>query len=114
MSDSTTSDKNKGFRINTRGILCVPCLCKRQTYHKETKTTKENNTVTTNIVEDRRNMKFGGRNVSPDENNIFRSNEQVGSVEICDTGFGRHGITPEQLEQKIEGTETDIETTKKT
>ena len=41
-------------------------------------------------------MKFGGRNVSPDENNIFKSNEQVGSVEICDTGFGRPGITPER------------------
>ena len=72
MTETTTSDQNNGFRINTHGISCVPCLCNRQSYHKEAKTTKENNIVTTNIVEDRRNIEFGGRNVSPDENNIFR------------------------------------------
>ena len=114
MSDITESEKRKGFFINSRGISCIPCRCKRQSYHKETKTTKENNIVTTNIVEDRRNLKFGGgRNVSPDENGIFETNNQIGSVEICDTGFGNHGITAEQCEQRIEGTETDIEVIKK-
>ena len=54
-----------------------------------------------------------GRHVSPDGNNIFKSNEQVGSVEICDTGFGTHGITPEECEQRIEVNETDIEVIKK-
>ena len=36
-------------------------------YHKETKTVKENDKVTTNTVVDKRNLKFGGRNVSPDK-----------------------------------------------
>ena len=58
-------------------------------------------------------MKFGGINVSPDESNIFKTSEQAGSVSVCNTGFGRHVITPEELDQKIKGTETDIETIKK-
>ena len=66
-------------------------------------------------MEDRHNMKFGatGRHVSPDENGIFRNDDQIGSVEICDAGFGIHGITPEECEQRIEMTETDIECIKK-
>ena len=47
MSDITASDKKKGFFINSSGMSCIPCRCKRQPYHKETKTTKENNIVTT-------------------------------------------------------------------
>ena len=116
MSDkSDESYKKKGFFINSKGVSCIPCRCKRQSYHKETKTVKENIIITTNIVEDRHNMKFGatGRHVSPDENGIFRNDNQVGSVEICDTGFGTHGITPEECEQRIEMTETDIECIKK-
>ena len=114
MSDVTDSDKKKGFFINASGISCIPCRCKRQSYHKETKTTKESNTVTTNVIEDRRNLKFGGgRNVSPDENGIFKTDGQVGSVEICDNGWGQNRITPEECEQRLEGTETDIEVIKK-
>ena len=114
MSDVTDSDKTKGFFINASGISCIPCRCKRQSYHKETKTTKESNTVTTNVIEDRRNLKFGGgRNVSPDENGIFKTDGQVGSVEICDNGWGQNRITPEECEQRLEGTETDIEVIKK-
>ena len=114
MSDkSDDSDKKKGFFINASGLSCIPCKCKRQSYHKETKTVKENNIITTNVVEDRRNLKFGGRHVSPDENGIFKTDKQMGSVEICDTGWGKSQITPEELEQKIEVTETDIETIKK-
>ena len=47
-------------------------------------------------------MKFGatGRHVSPDESGIFRNDNQMGSVEICDTGFGTHGITPEECENR--------------
>ena len=87
---------------------------KRQSYHKETKTTKENNIVMTNVIEDRRNLKFGGgRNVSPDENGIFKNDNQTGSVEICDTGWGQSKITPEECEQRLEGTETDIEVIQK-
>ena len=114
MSDVTDSYKTKGFFINASGISCIPCRCKRQSYHKETKTTKESNTVTTNVIEDRRNLKFGGgRNVSPDENGIFKTDGQVGSVEICDNGWGQNRITPEECEQRLEGTETDIEVIKK-
>ena len=114
MSDVTDSDKTKGFFINASGISCIPCRCKRQSYHKETKTTKESNTVTTNVIEDRRNLKFGGgRNVSPDENDIFKTDGQVGSVEICDNGWGQNRLTPEECEQRLEGTETDIEVIKK-
>ena len=114
MSDITDSDKKKGFFINASGISCIPCRCKRQSYHKETKTTKENTIVTTNVIEDRRNLKFGGgRNVSPDENIIFKNDNQTGSVEICDNGWGQNRITPEECEQRLEGTETDIEVIKK-
>ena len=96
MSDkSDDSYKKKGLFINARGISCIPCRCKRQSYHQETKTVKENNIVTTNTVIDKRNMKFGstGRHISPDENGIFKNEGQVGSVEIRDTGFGTHSIT---------------------
>ena len=58
MSDTTESDKKKGFFINSRGISCIPCRCKRQSYHKETITTKENNIVTTNVIEDRKILKW--------------------------------------------------------
>ena len=114
MSDVTDSDMKKGFFINASGISCIPCRCKRQSYHKETKTTKESNTVTTNVIEDRRNLKFGGgRNVSPDENGIFKNDNQTGSVEICDNGWGQNRVTPEECEQRLEVTETDIEVIKK-
>ena len=114
MSDITESEKKKGFFINANGISCIPCRCKRQSYHKETKTTKENTIVTTNVIEDRRNLKFGGgRNVSPDESIIFKKDNQTGSVEICDNGWGQNRITPEECEQRLEGTETDIEVIKK-
>ena len=115
MSDTTESDKKKGFFINSRGISCIPCRCKRQSYHKETKTTKENNIVTTNTVIDKRNMKFGGRNVSPDETGIFTNDTQAGSVEICSTGWNykENRITPEELEERVERIETDIDLMKK-
>ena len=101
--------KNKGFHIGKKGFHCIPCRCKRQLYHKETKTVKENDKVTTNTVVDKRNLKFGGRNVSPDE--IFRTDEveQTGSVAICDTGWGQSQVTAEELEEKIDKLETEVE-----
>ena len=56
-------------------------------------------------------MKFGfaGRHVSPDENGIFNTDGQVGSIEICDNGWRQNRITPEECEQRLEVTETDIE-----
>ena len=60
-------------------------------------------------------MKFcsAGRHVSPDENGIFKTDGQVGSVEMCDNGWGQNRITPEECEQRLEGAETDIEVIKK-
>ena len=60
-------------------------------------------------------MKFGsaGRHVSPDENGIFKTDGQVGSVEMCDNGWGQNRISPEECHQRLEGTEADIEVIKK-
>ena len=114
MSDkSDDSGKKKGLFINASGVSCIPCRCKRQSYHKETKTIKENNVITTNIIEDRHNIKIGGRHVSPDETGIFKPDSQTGSVEICDTGWGTHTVTPEECEQRIEENKNEIETIKK-
>ena len=111
MSDISENSKDKGFRINARGISCIPCRCKRQFFHQETKTTKENNVTTTNTILDKRNTKFGGgRNVSLDETGIFQSDGQMGSVEICETGWGKGRTpTPEELEERVEKIETDID-----
>ena len=115
MSDISEKSNDKGFRINAHGISCIPCRCKRQFYHQETKTTKENNTITTNTIIDKRNTKFGstGRHTPPDD--IFKpdTNLQAGSVEICDTGWGSKQITPEELEERVEKIETDIDLRKK-
>ena len=114
MSDISENSNDKGFRINARGISCIPCRCKRQFFHQETKTTKENNVITTNTIIDKRNTKFGaGRHTSPDD--IFKAdtNLQTGGVEICDTGWGKSQITPEELEERVEKIETDIDLIKK-
>ena len=114
MSEISEKSNDKGFGINARGISCIPCRCKRQFYHQETKTTKENNIITTNTIIDNRNSKFGaGRHTSPDD--IFKAdtNLQTGSVEICDTGWGKSQITPEELEERVDKIETDIDLVKK-
>ena len=118
MSEVSEERNDKGFHINAKGISCIPCRCKRQFYHKETTTVKENNTITTNTVVDKRNTKFGGsggRHTSPDD--IFKpeNNIQTGSVEICDTGWSskESRITPEQLEERVEKLETDVDLLKK-
>ena len=114
MSDISENSNDKGFRINARGISCIPCRCKRQFFHQETKTTKENNVITTNTTIDKRNTKFGaGRHTSPDD--IFKAdtNLQTGSVEMCDTGWGKSQITPEELEERVDKIETDIDLIKK-
>ena len=79
-----------GLSVNKDG------RCKRNTYHKETKTTTEDNKVIVNFVEDRSSFKIGkGRNVSPDDG-IFKPDKtnQIGSVEICDTGWGEERDYP--------------------
>ena len=114
MSDISENSNDKGFRINARGISCIPCRCKRQFFHQETKTTKENNIITTNTIIEKRTTKFGaGRHTSPDD--IFKAdtNLQTGSVEICDTGWGKSQITPEELEERVQKIETGTDLVKK-
>ena len=115
-SEPERNDKRKGFHLDTKGLHCIPCRCKRQFYHKESKTVKEGEKVTTNTVENRRNFKFGGngRNQSPDE--IFKpeSSLQAGSIEICDTGYGMgRRPTPEENQERIFKLETDVEEIRK-
>ena len=35
--------------------------------------------------------------------------DQTGSVAICDTGWGQSQVTPEELEDKIDKLETEVE-----
>ena len=115
-SEPSSDDKKKGFHLDSKGVHCIPCRCKRQFYHKESKTVKENDKVTTNTVEDRRNFKFGGngRHQSPDE--IFKPENylQAGSIEECTTGWsdGRRP-TPEENQERIFKLETDVEEIRK-
>ena len=105
MSDAEKEEKQKtdgGLSVNKDGINCLFCRCKRNTYHKETKTTTEDNKVVVNVVENRSSFKMG-RGVSPDDG-IFKPEQikQTGSIEICDTGWGKKIITPEECDEKIE------------
>ena len=119
MSDTSephSDDKAKGFHLDKKGIHCIPCRCKRQFYHNESKTVKEGEKVTTTTVEDRRNFKFGGngRHQSPDE--IFKPENslQAGSIEICDTGYGMgRRPTHEENQERIFKLETDVEEIRK-
>ena len=110
MSDTSENSEDKGFRINSHGLSCIPCRCKRQFYHKETKTVQEENKTTTNIIVDKRNTKFGstGRHTSPDD--IFKQDDkiQTGSVAICDTGWGKTQITPEECEERLDKIEETL------
>ena len=51
---------------------------------------------------------------TPDDG-IFKpdTSHQIGSIEICDTGFGSHTVTPEQNEELIDKIETDMKEMKK-
>ena len=40
-SEPNSDEKAKGFFLTTHGISCIPCKCKKQFYHKESKTVKE-------------------------------------------------------------------------
>ena len=112
MSETSEDNKDKGFRLNSHGLSCIPCRCKRQFYHEETKTVNANDKITTNTIADKRNTKFGstGRHTSPDD--IFKqdSNLQAGSVEICSTGWDdkQQRITPEEVEEQVDVLRTDV------
>ena len=110
--DNNQDGTDGGLSVNKDGINCLFCRCKRNTYHKETKTTTENNKVVVNVVEDRSSFKIGkGRNVSPDDG-IFKPDtaQQIGGVELCSTGWSKHRkITPEECEERLDKIEEDVE-----
>ena len=110
--DNNKDGTDGGLSVSKDGINCLFCRCKRNTYHKETKTTTENNKVVVNVVEDRSSFKFGkGRNVSPDDG-IFKpdSSPQIGGVELCSTGWSQNRkITPEECEERLDKIEEDVE-----
>lgn len=54
-----SENKDGGIQVNKDGMNCLFCRCKRNTYHKESITTTENNKVVVNVVEYRSSIKFG-------------------------------------------------------
>ena len=50
------------------------------------------------------------------DDGIFKydtTNHQIGSIEICDTGWGSKKVTPEDNQERIFKLETDVQETKK-
>ena len=98
MSDSQKESNEGGFHLNTDGLNCLPCKCRRKTFDKETKITKEGKT----IIEDRRSWKMG-TGITPDENDIFKTNSQDNEgVDTATTGWGSRKPTPEETLEKVE------------
>ena len=110
--DNNKDGTDGGVSVNKDGINCLFCRCKRNTYHKETKTTTENDKVVVNVVEDRSSFRIGkGRNVSPNDG-IFKPDiaPQAGGVELCSTGWSQNRkITPEEYEERLDKIEEDVE-----
>ena len=104
-----------GFQLSRDGVNCLCCKFRKNTYHKETKTTTENNKVVVNVVEDRSSFKIGNRGTTPDDH-IFKPDTtyQLGSIEDCTTGWsvGRKP-TPEENQERIFKLETDVEAMRK-
>ena len=98
MSDNKSNEG--GFHLNTDGLNCLPCKCRKKTFHKETKINNEGKT----IIEDRSSWKVGSsRGITPDENEIFRSNIQDNDgVDTVSTGWGSRKPTPEERLEKVE------------
>ena len=108
------SDKeDKGnIHIEKGSVNCNFCRCGKKVFHKETKTTTDKDgNVVVNQVEDRSSWRIGnGRGATPDGNDVFKQDNQLGSVEICDTGFGiGRKPTPEENQERIFKLETDVE-----
>ena len=105
-NENKRGQKNdEGFILTPTSLNCLPCRCRRNVYHKETKTTSDKDSKTVYIIENRSSYKVG-RGTTPD-NNIFAP-DQSGSIAICDTGWGKSQITPEEMEERLEKCETDI------
>ena len=99
MSENHKEPNEGGFHLNTDGLNCLPCKCRKKTFHKETKINNEGKT----IIEDRSSWKVGGRGVTPDENEIFKTNAQDNEgVDTVSTGWGSRRPTPEERLEKVE------------
>ena len=55
MSDKQQESSDGGFHLSTDGLNCLPCKCRKKTFHKETKISNEGTT----IIEDRSSWKVG-------------------------------------------------------
>ena len=98
MSDNHRETNEGGFHLNTDGINCLPCKCRKKTFHKETKINHEGKT----IIEDRSIWKMG-RGITPDENDIFKTNTQDNEgLDTATTGWGSRKPTPEERLEKVE------------
>ena len=99
MSVNNKEPNEGGFHLNTDGLNCSPCKCRKKTFHKETKINTEGKT----IIEDRSSWKVGGRGVTPDENEIFKTNAQDNEgVDTVSTRWGSRKPTPEERLEKVE------------
>ena len=108
---SNKEDKGN-INIEKGSVNCNFCRCGKKVFHKETKTTTDKDgNVVVNQVEDRTSWRIGnGRGATPDGNDVFKQDNQLGSVEICDTGFGiGRKPTPEENQERIFKLETDVE-----
>ena len=98
MSDNHRESNEGGFHLNTDGLNCLPCKCRKKTFHKETTINNEGKT----IAEDRSSWKMG-RGITPDENAIFKINSQDNEgVDTASTGWGSRKPTPEARLEKVE------------
>ena len=107
MDEKKTEENEGGLSLTPTSLNCLPCRCRKNTYHKETKTTTDKDTKTVSIIENRSSYKVG-RGVTP-SNDIFKPDQTGASVAICDTGWGKgRAPTPEECEQQIEKNADDI------
>ena len=101
MSENHKEPNEGGFHLNTDGLNCLPCKCRRKTFHKETKINNEGKT----IIEDRSSWKMG-RGTTPDENDIFKTNSQDNEgVDTVTTGWGSR---LEKVEEDVERIDKDV------
>ena len=113
-------NSNKGIHLSKDGIDCFPCRCNRKIFHKETKTTTDNEGKTiVNKTEDRSSWRVGsGRHATPEGNKIFETNmDDEEDVDTVDTGYGSRKSTPEErldrLEEDVERIDKDVDELKK-